>query len=565
MSYYLQMCELTKITIPRWNGQLSEADKLELYGFCDASNVSYSAVVYAKFTNNNSQTSVSLVMAKVKVAPLKAISIARLELVAAAYLTKLMLHIKSSLKRSIAQHSSKWKVFVANRVEYIQSSLTEAHWSYVNTKSNPADLNSRGISPSQLIHCALWWEGPSIIREKSSGNSPLMFETNEEIKTSSVYSNHVTRDLPSYLYNYSSWTKLISVVSYVLRFINRAHRKIVCQHAHLSTLELRTATLRVVKNNLSCCFLKRYIDVAKRKVSSVKFSITFSCTIFRCARSSTSRWASATLIFADKQMHPIILPTNYFTELLIRHIHITTLHGGLQLTCIACVRQRAKLGTQFMGSLPTARVNRSHPFEHTGIDYAGPFLVKLHQGRNSKSVKCYIAVFVCMAICAIHLELVSKYDTDAFLAALARFTSRCGKPAVIYFDNGMDIWSRGHSSLRWTVGERTCLNSRPLSRLRDDIESLEFLTPGHFLVGRTLLAPPEISVLDLKESSLQSHPKWQIKNNDFREGDIVIIKPPNTPPCKWNLGRIIRLIIGSDSVARVAVYMSDSQISAVLS
>ncbi|XP_066585463.1 uncharacterized protein [Prorops nasuta] len=681
MSYYSQMCELTKITIPRWNGQLSEADKLELYGFCDASNVSYSAVVYAKFTNNNnSQTSVSLVMAKAKVAPLKAISIARLELVAAAYLTKLMLHIKSSLKHSvhdifcfsdsqivlawIAQHSSKWKVFVANRVEYIQSSLPEAHWSYVNTKSNPADLNSRGIPPSQLIHSALWWKGPSIIREMSSGNSPLMFETNEEIKTSSIYSNHVTRDLPSFLCNYSSWTKLIRVVSYVLRFMDRARRKNVCQHAHVSALELRTATLRVVKIIQAAAFLTDILTLQGKK-SIPSNSRLLSLAPFLDVQGVLRVGGRLQHSFlSDNQKHPIILPTNYLTELLIRHIHITTLHGGLQLTltvlrqkywvinarnaaksiihrCVTCVRQRAKLGTQFMGSLPTARVNRSHPFEHTGIDYAGPFLVKLHQGRNSKTVKCYIAVFVCMATRAIHLELVSKYDTDAFLAALARFTSRRGKPAVIYSDNGLNfqgankelklafqgslkhaqsidfepireiewkfipvatphwggLWESGVRSVKHhlkrilgtflpTFEEMTtlicrieaCLNSRPLSRLRDDIESLECLTPGHFLVGRALLAPPEMSVLDLKEStlnrwqkitritelfwqkwsgeylqSLQSRPKWQIRNNDFREGDIVIIKTPNAPPCKWNLGRITRLIIGSDSVARVAV------------
>ncbi|XP_066590517.1 uncharacterized protein [Prorops nasuta] len=352
MSYCSQMCELTKINIPRWNGQLSAADKLELYGFCDASNVSYSAVVYAKFTNSDSRTSVSLIMAKAKVAPLKAISIARLELVAAAYLTKLMLHIKSSLKRSIAQHSSKWKVFVANRVEYIQSSLPEAHWSYVNTKSNPADLNSRGINPSQLIHCTL---------------------------------------------------------CYVLRFIDRARRKNVFQHAHLSAPELRTATLRVVKIIQAAAFLNDILTLQGKK-SVPSSSRLLSLAPFLDAQGILRVGGRLQHSFlSDNQKHPIILPTNYLTELLIRHIHITTLHGGLQLTltvlrqkywvinarnaaksiihrCVTCVRQRAKLGTQFMGTLPTARVNRSHPFEHTGIDYAGPFLVKLHQGRNSKSV-----------------------------------------------------------------------------------------------------------------------------------------------------------------------------------
>ncbi|XP_066585190.1 uncharacterized protein [Prorops nasuta] len=447
----------------------------------------------------------------------------------------------------IAQHSSKWKVFVANRVEYIQSSLPEAHWSYVNTKSNPAGLNSRGISRSQLIHCTLWCEGPSIIREKSSGNSPLMFETNEEIKASSVYSNHVTGDLP-----------------YVLRFIDRARRKNVCQHAQLSALELRTATLRVVKIIQAAAFLNDILTLQSKK-SVPSSSRLLSLAPFLDAQGVLRVGGRLQHSFlSDKQKHPIILLTNYLTELHIRHIHITTLHSGLQLTltvlrqeywvinarnaaksiihrCVACVRQRAKLGTQFMGSLPTARVNRSHLFEHTGIDFAGPFLVKLHQGRNSKSVKCYIAVFVCMATRAIHLELVSKYDTDAFLAAVARFTSRRGKPPAIYSDNGLNflgankelilafqsslkhaqskdfepirdiewkfipvatphwggLWESGVRSVKHhlkrifgtflpTFEEMTtlicrieaCLNSRSLSRLRDDIESLECLTQG---------------------------------------------------------------------------------------
>ncbi|XP_066595435.1 uncharacterized protein [Prorops nasuta] len=362
--------------------------------------------------------------------------------------------------------------------------------------------------------------------------------------------------------------------------------------------------------------------------------------------------------------HPIILPDCHLTAILIRQTHLETLHGGLQLTlstlgqrfwvvnarnlvkscvhkCITCVRERAKLGTQLMGSLPVARVSRSFTFEHTGVDYAGPFSVKLHHGRNAKAIKCYVAVFVCLSTRAVHLELVSRLDTEAFLAALTRFISRRGKPAVMYSDNGLNfqgadaelkrayrcsleaaraqntdsiskiewkfipvatphwggLWESAVKSMKHHLKRslgvfvpnfeematlltkiEACLNSRPISRLHDDPESLDVLTPGHFLSGRALNSPPELSTLDLRESSLnrwhtvnritetfwkkwsseylhtlQHRPKWQNSSSEFGEGDLVLVKVPNNPPRMWTLGRILKLVPGVDGVARVAV------------
>ncbi|XP_066595436.1 uncharacterized protein [Prorops nasuta] len=94
---YEQLRDLQTLRIPRWTGQSLTTGKRELIGFCDASELAYGAVVYERLTDEDGQLSVHLVMSKTKVAPIKTTSIPRLELVAAALLVKLLVHVKGSL------------------------------------------------------------------------------------------------------------------------------------------------------------------------------------------------------------------------------------------------------------------------------------------------------------------------------------------------------------------------------------------------------------------------------------------------------------------------------------
>jgi len=69
------------------------------------------------------------------------------------------------------------------------------------------------------------------------------------------------------------------------------------------------------------------------------------------------------------------------------------------------------------------------------VDYAGPVLLKTKPVRKPKLVKAYISVFVCLSVKAVHLEIiVSDLTSEAFLGALRRFTSHCGKPHVMWSD-----------------------------------------------------------------------------------------------------------------------------------
>ena len=104
--------------------------------------------------------------------------------------------------------------------------------------------------------------------------------------------------------------------------------------------------------------------------------------------------------------------------------------------CVTCRRAAAKGSNQLMGQLPSAT---SHPFQTTGVDYAGPFLLKLGRVRKPMMVKSYLAIFVCFSTKAVHIELVSDLSTEAFLSTLRRFVARRGLPSTVYSDNGSNF------------------------------------------------------------------------------------------------------------------------------
>ncbi|KAJ8685412.1 hypothetical protein QAD02_021205, partial [Eretmocerus hayati] len=180
----------------------------------------------------------------------------------------------------------------------------------------------------------------------------------------------------------------------------------------------------------------------------------------------------------ESEKHPIILPKNHHvTVLLIRKAHACTLHGRYRLVhshlfqkfwiiqasstirrivreCTICTRHNAITMEQQMGPLPAIRTRPARPFAHYGVDFAGHFWIKASQGREMKSFKGYVAIFVCLVVKAIHLELVSDLTTTAFLTALRRFAARRGMCGVMYSDNATTYEggeNRTTSSVQWNV------------------------------------------------------------------------------------------------------------------
>jgi hypothetical protein len=92
-----------------------------------------------------------------------------------------------------------------------------------------------------------------------------------------------------------------------------------------------------------------------------------------------------------------------------------------------------------MCQLPLARVTMARPFLNAGTDYVGPFEIKSGNTRSKTTTKCYVALFICLATRALHLELVSDLTFEAFIAALKRFIARRWLIDQLYSDNGSNF------------------------------------------------------------------------------------------------------------------------------
>jgi len=86
-----------------------------------------------------------------------------------------------------------------------------------------------------------------------------------------------------------------------------------------------------------------------------------------------------------------------------------------------------------MAPLPVGRTESIKPFYTIGIDYAGPFELKV--GRRIARKKVSVLVFTCLTTRAVHFEVTDGQDTSAVLNALSRFCSLRGVPNEIVSDN----------------------------------------------------------------------------------------------------------------------------------
>ena len=508
---WLRGLELLKqVRIPRCysTGGWCHGAGVSIHAFGDASPKGYGAAVYLRTSQADGSSEVTLVMAKARLAPLKKVTLPRLELLGSLLAARLAVLVWQALRLPddtatrcwtdsmialgwIRGEPQRWKQFVANRVTEIQSLTAPSDWSHCPGEENPADLTTRGVSAECLIGSELWFGGPSWLsspQAQPGADESALVESGDDLPEAArpardrddadVWAGEkaglpclVTAVQGGAVFDCSRWsslTKAVRVVAWVSRFCRNAQSARQNRSAgELSAEEIASARHLLLREAQRQDFAAEFSALEQGK-SVPKSSSVYRLTPFIGEDGLLRiRGRLQQSELTSEERHPVLLPKGWVAELLVRDQHRLMSHCGVSTlitavraayrivgkrSCLTCQRQDAAQCNEPAAPVPKDRVTRAEPFSVTGVDFAGPIFAVDHPRQ-----KLYVCLFTCAVTRAVHLELTGSLSQADFLMALRRFAARRGLPAVIYSDNartfsGADLLMQryfGHLAPRW--------------------------------------------------------------------------------------------------------------------
>ncbi|XP_071055137.1 uncharacterized protein [Onthophagus taurus] len=258
--------QISSIAIPR-NTIAQNCTLLEIHGFCDASLKAYGAAIYLRSKDHSDNVKMELLCSKSRVAPLKKCTLPRLELCGAVLLATLVKVVSEELSSRVARiclwtdssivvywirsDYKKFKPFVANRIQRIQSLTKCEMWNHIAGTDNPADILSRGASASNL-KLSTWFTGPHWFKmnELNWPNTAVKIsDDNElcEVKRISMISLLCSDSRFDVLEKFSNLRTLIRVIAWCRRFVNKCNKSIKVNAPSLTADEVTDAFDVVLK------------------------------------------------------------------------------------------------------------------------------------------------------------------------------------------------------------------------------------------------------------------------------------------------------------------------------
>ena len=419
------------------------------------------------------QIQTNLIFSKARNAPIKPLTIPRLELLSVLIGVRSLKFVEKSLQLDItdrilwtdSQCVLKWIqgkenqcVFVRNRIKEITSD-DKVYFRYINTNENPADLPTRGLASQELKHNELWWYGPEWItldREKwpswnifeidiaqlkdkwNKDPDDRIYEISGTVSETQIIKQPYGIDEN----NFSTLRRLLNATAYIKRFLDKKRKKRTASGPP-TTEEIEESKQVWIRYILEKCFMNQNKQLKKEIERSQLHPKISRNGIIRVY----GRLQNADL--PEDTITPILLPRGEnLTRKIIEDTHKRIYHSGVSHTlasirikywipqgrseikkilrkCLICIRhQGGPYKLKPMAPWPKSKVCESPAFTNIGIDYFGPLYVK--NGNSFK--KNWVCIFTCISVRAIHLELVDDMSTEEFLAALRRFIARRARP-----------------------------------------------------------------------------------------------------------------------------------------
>ncbi|GFU64620.1 DUF5641 domain-containing protein [Trichonephila clavipes] len=431
---------IPRLVLDSTNDEVS--DLIEIHIFCDASKLAYGAAAYVKVRKQN-EVLVNLITSKTRVAPLKAVTLPRLELLGALVAARLSSRVQEIVRKK----------------KGVQSVPLDG---LQNRQDNPSDFLSRGLSVDTLISNNKWWTGPAFLRTdelpKTVSECPELNEVDylpelksKDSKEHTVLTLNFNQTFFDHLLSRSNkFLTIVRVLSFLYRFLFNIRNPTNKKTGPLTSDEMKEAEIYLMKQVQLSSFYKE----------------------------------------------------------------IRAMQNGDDI----CNKSKILNLSPFLDDKGIIRVGGR--LKHSRLPYSSKHPILLPAKRNS------------------------KFSYEELLTLITQIEA--------------------------------ILNSRPLTPLSSDVDDLEVLTPAHFLIGRPITAIVEPSLLQCESNrlnvwqritksvqtiwkrwslsylnSLQQRKKWIVNKENLKLGDMVLIREENLPPCKWLLGRVVKIYMGKDKKVRV--------------
>lgn len=358
---------------------------------------------------------------------------------------------------------------MAFRVGEILEITNLNEWRWVPTKSNVADEATKWKEQPKISSSCRWFTGPNFLYLPQpewpiEREIELKIETQEEAVSVLVhYECNMSKLVPNYE-RFSSWNRFFRSQAWALRWFRKAKGMILGSgQGELVKEEIGEAQNEIFRH----VQLERFKDEITILKNDPNKSVSKSSPIYKMTpfldesrilrvKGRAKNVGGATY----DAMNPIILPSNHpVTDLILAHYHVQYQHGNheqvineirqrfaiarlrrcvqiITSKCQHCKNDRARPNPPQMAEHPLARTATfSAPFSYVGLDYFGPMEVTV--GRRTE--KRWIALFTCLTIRAIHIEVVHALTKNSCWMVIRNFIARRGTPLEIRSDNGTNF------------------------------------------------------------------------------------------------------------------------------
>ncbi|XP_066935322.1 uncharacterized protein [Clytia hemisphaerica] len=420
----LQLPSLENVTIKRCfkPENFGKVVKATAHHFSDGSTIGYGQCSYLQLTDDKEQISTSFLMGKSRVAPLKQITVPRMELTAAVTSIKVSNLLNQELKQI-----------------------------------NSSDIGSRGIEASKLNE-SRWLQGPEFLQKpyKTETEAAIydVSPDDPEVKTKKkvlMIKGHSeqTSFINHLISQTNNWWKLKRVIARIMIWRSKQSN-----YTQITLDDMQAAEVTVIKLIQQNSFHKDISSLTNKEekytgqLSSLNPFVDDNGLLRVGGRLRKSN-------LNPECKNPIILPKKHaLSRMIVSWYHSKVAHCGRGITmnavrtagywivnlnsltrsiikdCVKCRRNRGKCSTQLMADLPTERTEEVPPFTYVGVDMFGPFQVK----ERRSTLKKFVALFTCLNTRAVHLESSGHMDTDHFIMMLRRFIGRRGQVRLLRSD-----------------------------------------------------------------------------------------------------------------------------------